>query len=121
MTIADDLDRRRLLSRAAAGVGLLGPSLLGLGGCATTIGAPAAPACGARGGGARPSSSTPPRRSLGLRGPPMEWRAKYVGNDGRPPPDPPPATRPRLQFADSLDRLSDITPRRERLPVGATP
>jgi glycine/D-amino acid oxidase-like deaminating enzyme len=61
------------------------------------------------------------RRYLGLPGAPVEWRDQYVINDGQPPPAPPPATRPPLEFADYLDRLSDITPRRERLPAGATP
>jgi glycine/D-amino acid oxidase-like deaminating enzyme len=61
------------------------------------------------------------RRYLGLPGTPIEWRDSYVVNDGRPPPDPPPAKRAPLEFADYLDRLADITPKRERLPAGATP
>lgn len=61
------------------------------------------------------------RRYLGLPGTPVEWRDSYVVIDGKPPPPAAPATGPRLQFADYLDRLSDVTPKRERLPAGATP
>jgi D-amino-acid oxidase len=61
------------------------------------------------------------RRYLGLPGTPIEWRDQYYVVDDKPPPAPPPATRPPLEFADYLDRLSDITPKRERLPAGSTP
>jgi glycine/D-amino acid oxidase-like deaminating enzyme len=63
------------------------------------------------------------RRYLGLPGAPVEWRDRYVLSDDQPPAGPPPAPNAPapLEFAEYMDRISDITPGDERLPAGATP
>ena len=63
------------------------------------------------------------RSYLGLPGAPVEWIDYYVLHDD-PPGDaaPPPASPAReLVFASYRDRISDLTPRSQALPAGATP
>jgi D-amino-acid oxidase len=63
------------------------------------------------------------RRYLGLPGTPVEWRDRYVLIDDQPAPAAPvaPGAPAPLDFAEYGDRISDITPRGERMPAGSTP
>jgi glycine/D-amino acid oxidase-like deaminating enzyme len=63
------------------------------------------------------------RRYLGLPGTPVEWRDQYVVIDDRPRPQVPrtPGAPTPLEFASYMDRIGDITPRREQMAPGATP
>ncbi len=67
------------------------------------------------------------RRYLGLAGNPIEWIDQYyLYNDHPPAPAaapsaPPAANPPALDFARYLDRIRDITPRFEDMPIEATP
>jgi D-amino-acid oxidase len=51
----------------------------------------------------------------------VEWRDRYVLRDDRPPAGPPAANPQGLEFADSSERIADITPRDEPMPPGSTP
>jgi glycine/D-amino acid oxidase-like deaminating enzyme len=63
------------------------------------------------------------RRYLGLPGTPVEWRDQYLVIDDRPRPQVPGAAGAPtpLEFASYMDRIGDITPRREQMAPGATP
>jgi glycine/D-amino acid oxidase-like deaminating enzyme len=67
------------------------------------------------------------RRYLGLAGTPIEWIDQYYLYNDRPPMPaaapsvPPAASPPALDFAHYLDRIRDITPRFQDMPIEATP
>ena len=61
---------------------------------------------------------------LGQAGEPVRWIDRYVVSDPEPAPAsplPPSADAQELSFANYGARLSDLFPRNERLPPGATP
>jgi D-amino-acid oxidase len=61
------------------------------------------------------------RRYLGLPGNPVEWTDRYFLSDPSSEDTAAPPMPARLEFAQYIDRIRDLTPRARTLPPGASP
>jgi D-amino-acid oxidase len=61
------------------------------------------------------------RRYLGLPGNPVEWTDRYYLSDRSPQEPAPPSVENRLDFAQYIDSIRDLTPRAQSLPPESSP